>query len=399
MSTVSAVGCSAQFTPRSLVDKPRIIGVVATPPQVDFDADYQGVTTLYAVIGLPTASTDPGVVPDTLTGLEWTACLFGGGATAGYYCPEMFRLPLTNADFDSQNATFDTTLVHQGLQMVRESGELASFMPQFVEILRSTVEQDDTCLRSALEEYDVCSAESAEVPGTCAEDTFDRVIACQIERGIDVQVELKATFSRHSQGDDDAWLFDENDAPVMETFVQTGYRTVRLGGISDAKLANTNPGITLLVDETPVIDTETRTQMTQILACPGAVLRMEPLPIAGTIGTYLDEDGNVVTDAEGNAKDEYLFFSYLANSGEFSITKTSNLTAFEDQEPVTWAELTLLDAETMPSVFNVWVFVRDGELGADFVTFEITRSDDPALCLPDPISNLAASADTTGGDE
>lgn len=347
--------CAPDFTPMSFVDKPRILGVVAEPPEVAFSEDAQGDVLLSAEIALPGPDRD-GVQPDAeLTDLSWTLCVLSLGASAGYRCavPEF---PVTDADFEARTATFQGAMLAVQMDLVRD------FIGGFVEYLKQVVTQDDACNLAVIAGWESCLDEHDGDAAPCEDATLAASKACMFEGGIEVMFHATAT------------VVMDGEPVTLDAYKRVAFRAPM-----DGRSPNHNPGFRVRVGEAEVAATDRPDTSAVVSACPDAKVTFEPELFEDAIETNPDAEPN----PDGTSADEFLFLSWTSTSGTFDRIKSSTAVLKPDDPIDLSNELVLWPADEMPAESTVWVFARDDRLGASFVTFTLTRWDGPE-CAADP---------------
>jgi hypothetical protein len=354
--------CAPDFTPMSFVDKPRILGVVAEPPEVAFSEQTQGDVALSAVIALPGPDPDGVAVDAELTDLSWSLCVLSLGASAGYRCavPEF---PVTDADFESRTATFQGAVLAAQMDLVR------SFVGGFVEYLKQVVTQDDACNLAVIAEWDDCVADNDGNEAPCEDATFAAAKACMFEGGLEAMFHATAT------------VVLDGEPVTLDAYKRVAFRAPK-----DGRIPNGNPGFRVRVGEAEVAATD-RPNASVVSACPDAKVTFEPELFDDAIETNPDAEPN----PDGTPAEEFVFLSWTATSGEFDRIKSSTAVLKPDDPIDLSNELVQWPADEMPAESTVWVFARDDRLGASFVTFTLTRWDGPE-CEADPdfVTVLAA---------
>lgn len=357
--------CAPDFTPMSFVDKPRILGLVAEPPEVAFAQDTQGNVTLTAVIALPGPDRD-GVQADAeLTDLAWSLCVLSLGASAGYRCavPEF---PVTDADLETRTATFQGAVLAAQMDLVR------TFVGEFVAYLKQVVTQDDACNLAVIAGWDDCVADNDGNEAPCEDATFAAAKACMYEGGIELMFHAAAT------------VVVDGEPVTLDAYKRVAFRAPKEG-----RSPNRNPGFRVRVGDAEVAATGRPGLSGVVSACPKAKVTFAPELFEDAIETNPDAEPN----PDGTPADEFLFLSWTATSGTFDRIKSSTAVLKPDDPIDLSNELVLWPDDEMPAESTVWVFARDDRLGASFVTFGLTRWDGPE-CEADP--DFAAVIDAGG---
>jgi hypothetical protein len=347
-----AVACSPSFKPASLVDKPRVLGILATPPET---SSVGAGVRLQAVLAYP----------EQVSQLSWTACAMPLGAAAGYAC----AVPEVPLGGDYQ-AWFYGDYILQALQAAANP----DLFPQFAEFLKMVVGQDDDCLRGMLDTYDACVADHPEDSIQCAQDGFALAETCLRSGGIEVSFHLTVTWK---------------DGSTAEA-----YKSVLLRDAPQGHVPNHNPGFYLrvvLTDQVTGDRHEVPLPADGVLTLsPGEEVELTAHPFPGSVESYTAQDGST--------KDEIVYFSWYATGGSFSEARTrwewpeSRFTAPEAGEwPLGPATEAGGPEERIPIL--AWVFCRDDRLGTDFLTFSVK----PAAPAPD--DDALDEADAAGDAE
>ncbi len=347
--------CTPDFTPMSFVDKPRVLGIVAQPPEVAFSDEAQGTVTLEAVVATPGPDRDGVQAPFELTDLAWTICVLSLGASAGYRCaiPE---IPVFDTDLATRQATFDGALLAAQMDLVR------GFLPEFIGFLKQVVTQDDACNLGVIEDWEACLAANDDASGPCEDETFAAAKACMVEGGIEVMFHAQATF-------------DTEQGPV----VRDAYKRVAFRAPREDRPANRNPGFRIRLGEDEVAATDRTGPSATVSACPKAKVEFEPELFEDAVEINPD----LPPEEDGQPAREFLFLSWVATSGEFDRIKSSTAVARRG-DPINLSnELVMWPADQMPAETTVWVFARDDRLGVSYVTFPVLRWDGPE-CADDP---------------
>jgi len=259
VATLILVGCGPEFEKPSLVTGPRVLGIVADPPEVAFSEG----TRLEAVIAFP----------EKVSSLSWTWCPLSLGASMGYKCavPEV-----PNPD-SSPTITFDATTLGTMLEGMRpQFGQLVPF-------LRQTVRQSDVCLRDVIGQWDACNGQSP-----CADEVFNAFMGCLHAGGVGV------TFHLHLQLE---------DGTAMEA-----YKAVLVRDPGPSR--NHNPPLSGVEVTHSIVHKDEVTH-----SIPGNKLEMKVVPGPGAVEEY--------TDQEGNLQKERVFFTWYTTTGDFEHTRST----------------------------------------------------------------------------
>lgn len=340
-------GCDTGFTPQSFVDKPRILGIRADPPEVPFSDTEQGSVTLTAFLALPELPKEGPPGPREVKSLDWTMCVLNLGSAASYQCA-VDEIPV-DGDPGTGTATFDGAILYLGLELIRPR------MPMFIEFVKQTVAQDDECQLQVIRDWDACLSDNGGNSAPCIDAGFAAEKTCLLEQGQDITFRLTAT-----------WTDGTTD------LVADAYKKVRFRRVTTGRPGNRNPGFVLTVEDKAVAATGQAPAGT-VLACPDQQFKMVPVLADGTRETYLD--------AKGASQKEILFFSWYTTVGSLDRLKSSTSTA-KPSDPIDLSNLlTLPGGDDVPASFPVWVFLRDDRLGLDGLTFRVQRRAD-AECEP-----------------
>lgn len=357
--TAWATGCTPDFDPQSKIDKPRIIGIRADPPEVQFTEDEQGTVTLTALLALPEVPKEGPAGPRELAALDWTVCVLNLGAQGAYRC----AVPESPVDSDpaSGTATFDGAVLKAQLEIIR------GLMPAFIGFLKQSLDMADECQLAVVQDWDACLAAHAGDEAPCIDPGFEALKGCLIAAGQDITFHLKATWT-------------DGTTP----FTQDAYKRVFFRPVTAERPANRNPGFRLDVGEkrdglplpVPVASTAGGEPMV-VLACPRQKAYFLPVLDEGARERFLDTDGK--------SKDEFLFFSWYATVGEWERLKSSTAVVNPGDPVKLENRLKMPKAADMPDAFPVWVVVRDDRLGLDWLSFEVRRRPDSQCDKPDPV--------------
>ena len=82
IAVLFVAACAPEFSPSSFVDKPRILGIVANPPEVPFTQENPGSVTLHVVVAMPGPDETGNLQQTALKDLEWAVCPMSLGAEA-----------------------------------------------------------------------------------------------------------------------------------------------------------------------------------------------------------------------------------------------------------------------------------------------------------------------------
>lgn len=371
--------CTPDFDPQSLILEPRVIGIRADPPEVDFQPETQGDVTLTALLAAPEEPPDGAPGPWEVQEMRWTVCPLNLGAQAAYRCA-IDETPL-EGDLSTRSVFFEGALLWAALELLRP------LTPDVLEFLKQTVTQSDTCLLDLLKTWDQCLQTNDQETAPCVDPAFEGLRTCLVEAGQDVTFHLQVTW--------------ENG---RDTRTQDAYKRVFFRRVTADNPANRNPAFSLWLEPTEGADLRRITATggpsdARVLACPGQDLRLEPRFLPGAREAHPSETGQM--------EDEYWFFSWLATWGEFDRIKSSTATVNPTDPLQLGNVLALPAAEDFPESFPVWVVARDDRLGMDFVTFQVQRGDDDRCLPPDgapkdwqppaPEVLPPALAETTGG--
>ena len=348
VAALTAVACGADFSPQSFIDKPRILGIRADPPDVQFSDAQQGTVVLTAFLALPTLPKDAPLGPREVKSLDWTLCVLNLGSAASYACA-LPEIPV-DGDLATGTATFDGAVLYAQLEIIRP------LMPKFVEFLKQTVTQSDACQNAVITQWDACAAQNGGDVATCVDPGFEAEKACILAAGQDITFRLTAT-----------WTDGTTD------LVADAYKKVRFRTITAENPANRNPGFTLSVEKSRVAGTAP-SPVGAVLACPGQTIDLEPVLLPGARETYID--------AKGASQEEFVFLSWYTAVGDLDRLKSSTATVIPGDPIDLTNELVLPAAADMPDSFQAWVFVRDDRLGLDGLTYEVRRRADAECVAP-----------------
>jgi hypothetical protein len=358
--------CAPDFTPMSFVDKPRILGIVAEPPEVAFSEDAPGSVTLQAVVALPGPDRD-GVQADAeLTDLSWALCVLSLGAGAGYACavPEF---PVGDADLATRTAAFDGALLVAQMDLIR------GFLPEYIAFLKQIVTQDDACTLAVIADWEACLAANGDDPAPCGDATFAAAKACMAEGGIELMFHATATVTV------------DGTPRTVDAYKRVAFRAPKEG-----REPNRNPGFRVRLGEAEVAATDGQGLGATVAVCPGAKITFEPELFEDAIERNPDAE----PAADGTPAEEFLFLSWVATSGDFDRIKSSIAVVDEDDPIDLTNEWTAWEADEMPAESTAWVFARDDRLGVSYVTFPLVRWDGPE-CATEP--DFAKVLDGEGG--
>jgi len=350
-----AAACTPDFDPQSLVLEPRVIGVRADPPEVDFQPESQGSVTLTALLAAPEDPPEGAPGPWEVQKMQWTVCPLNLGAQAAYRCA-IDEAPL-DGDLGSRSVSFDGALLWVTLDLLRP------ITPDVMDFLKQTVRQSDTCLLDLLQSWDDCLKTHADDPAPCVDPAFEGLRACLVEAGQDVTFHVQVTW--------------ENG---RDTRTQDAYKRVFFRKITPDNPANRNPAFSVWLEPEEgatlqrIVATGEPTGG-RVRACPGQQVRLEP--------RFLPGAREARPAADGGLEDEYWFFSWLTTHGKFDRIKSSTATVSPTDPLQLGNVLTLPEAEDLPPSFPVWVVARDDRLGMDFVTFRVERRPDEECLAPE----------------
>ncbi len=310
LAGVAAGACGADFEPASLVTGPRLVALVAEPPELGFE----GVAALAAVV------TDPAAVAEA----TFTVCPVSTGSTGGYACvgPEL-ALPS-----DGLGATLDAGVLGAYLETLRTN--FAAAAPA----LRSGLLADDACLDGVLSDVDACGGGEA-----CEAAAGEAAVACLRAGGVDATVRLRLRF--------------EGSEPF------DAYKRVRLRDATAEHPANTNPRLVGVrvepVDRPGEAVTLVAGGATEVAA--GAGVRLVPLLDEGAVEAWRG-DGEEVT--------ELVSFSWFTTAGSFDYGRsTADVPEVELAVPGPGDD----DAA---SALQLFVVARDDRYGTDALAFSLT---------------------------
>lgn len=344
--------CTPDFDPQSLVLEPRVIGIRADPPEVDFQQETQGTVTLTALLAEPDEPPDGAPGPWEVREMRWTVCPLNLGAQAAYRCA-IDETPV-EGDPATRSAFFDGALLWVALDLIRP------ITPEVLEFLKQTVKQSDACLLDLLRTWDDCrKAQGDETP--CVDPAFEGLRTCLVEAGQDVTFHLQVTWQNG-----------------RDSRTQDAYKRVFFRRITPENPANRNPAFSLWLEPEEGADLERITATgdpaeARVLGCPGQDLRLEPRFRPGSRESR--------PSGTGGLEDEYWFFSWLTTRGTFDRIKSSTATVSPSDPLQLGNVLSLPEADEFPDSFPVWVVARDDRLGMDFVTFRVERRPGDR-CLP-----------------
>jgi hypothetical protein len=346
IAVLFVAACAPEFSPSSFVDKPRILGIVANPPEVPFTQENPGSVTLHVVVAMPGPDETGNLQQTALKDLEWAVCPMSLGAEATFACavPE---IPVLDTDFEARTATFDGQVLSTMIDFLADSAA------EYMEFIRGTIEQDDECNNSALAAWDKCSQYEAAQLKTCQDDAFAMFKVCLLEKGLELMFHVTITV--------------EIDGQELK---REGYKRVAFRAPKEGRVPNKNPGFEVLYDGQTVASTEAVSNT--LAVCPGKRIKLEP--------RLFDDAIEFNPDAGGD--DEFVFFSWVVTSGRFRSIKTSMASIGEDGALEISNEWTAWELEAMPKQTTMWVFARDDRLGVAFVTF-------PVVPLIDPVCDVA----------
>ncbi len=302
-------GCGPSFDPASLVTAPRLVAVVAEPPELA----YEGSSALTAVV------TDPEAVAEASFG----ACPLSAGSTGGYAClaPEV-ALPSDGLAAALDAAPFGAFV-----------DALADDFARYAPMLEKGPLADDPCLGEVLSTWQACGTGDA-----CDAAAGQGAAACLRDGGIDVTVRVHLRF-------DGGEAFDT-------------YKRVRLRVPTDDHPLNRNPRLTgvrvALVDATGEGVTLVAGGSTAIPA--GAAVRLLPVLAEGSVEEWRHD---------GVDHRELVSFSWFTTAGSFDHGRST--------ADVPDVELALPEAgsdEAVPQI-DLWLVTRDDRYGADALGFAL----------------------------
>jgi hypothetical protein len=254
--------CEADFDPESRVDAPRVIGIVAEPPEIGFDQAAAVAATVS--------------FPEQVARMAWTACAMPLGAAAEYACgvPEV---PLASI---GPLTALDGRAVDAGLDALRPAIAMA------IEGFRSAVAQDDTCLRAVIAAWDRCGGGAP-----CEDEAFLGVKACLHAQGMDVSLHLRLELA---------------DGQAVD-----GYKRVRLRDPAPGRPPNRNPVLlSVKAGEAEILDSG------RVEAAPGATLDLVPALADNSVETWADDRGDETT--------ERVWITWLATDGDVEWVRTTS---------------------------------------------------------------------------
>ena len=252
-----ASACGPGFDPRSLANRPQVLGVIAEPPEPSFAEE----TELRAIVSLP----------EDVESYTWSLCPFTLGALAGYVCADpAMELPIAPADTWDNAARARGTTLDAGLKMLA---------PAFPELL---MELEDVpkgeCEQGVFDDYDVCRrGDSAE--GDCVSAAYDAYVDCMHASGIELQARVVVLWK---------------DGTRVEAV-----KRVRFRDPSEERSANQNPIIFgVEVEEQLILDGE------ELRVAPGETLEIVPVITSDDVNSV-----ETYVDAEGESQEEEIFFT------------------------------------------------------------------------------------------
>jgi hypothetical protein len=324
VSAAGLLACQPGFDPQSKVTKQRVLGVVASPPEVGFG----GVASLRAVLSFPERVTD----------LTWTACPLSLGGLGGYACATD-EIPLAT------DGPVDDEVILDGAPLLGFAASLGAFFPMYVEASKATLEQDDDCLRAVISEWESCvAAAGADVETgtpTCNDLGGAAAALCLRADGVEVYVRLQLDSEP-----------DEAGGPPIS--VQSMKR-VLFRDPPEGVDANTNPVLDgLMLGERTILDGET------VAFTPGEKLEFTPIFDPEVVETYYENE-----PGEGEPEEETVYFSWFATAGSFSYTRT--VVAL----PENTLKTPSASSDEATDEIKVWVFIRDDRFGAGLVSFTL----------------------------
>jgi hypothetical protein len=308
-------GCAKDFDPRSLANRPQVLGLIASPPEPSF-AEEAEVRVIVSF-------------PEDVVAYEWSLCPFTLGAMAGYACaaPEM---PIPGDALDDA-ARVKGSALEAGLAM------LASSFSEIEKGLRQT--KPDDCVGPMLDDYDACVAAAgadSDLVG-CDAIATEAYVACLRAAGMEMQIRVVAHWE---------------DGTAVEAV-----KRVRFRDLDPERPANENPQLLgLEIDGQPVVDGQ------EIRVAPGESFELLPIfrdeaSDFDSVETYLDP--------EGVSTEESVFFTWFASAGHIKYQRTTP--EFADND---WRAPKADDEEAQEPI-TLWVFVRDDRLGADVLTLHL----------------------------
>jgi len=308
-----AAACGTDFEPASLLTAPRLVGVVAEPPEIAFD----GVSALTAVV----------TEADAVTEATFAVCPVSIGSVGGYACasPEL-PLPATGLTATLDAAPFEAFLA-----------TLANDFGRYARALKAGVVAEDPCLAGVLAERDACGAAAG-----CDAAAGEAAVACLRTNGLDATVRLTLRFG-------DAEPFDSYKRVRLRDVSadHPANRNPRLLGVRVAAADSTDDGVTLVAGGTLEVEA-------------GRGARLEPLLEDGSIETW---------SHDGRDHTELVSYSWFTTAGSLDYGRsTAEVPDVELSVPARadddWAPL-----------LHVWVVARDDRYGTDALTFSLTVVD------------------------
>lgn len=254
------VGCSDPFRPQSKVDGPRVLGIVADPPE----AEFEGTTSLTAIIAYP----------EKVTHVTWSACPLSLGAEMQYACatPE---IPISEG---SNSIVFSATILRPWLDALKP------MFADFIGFYRQIVNQKDYCMREVISKWDECIRGG----GPCEDEGFEMALKCLRANGLKVVFHIAVTL--------------DNGA------VMHAYRSVRFRDPTSERPLNNIPRLTgVVIGDRLLKGGET------IELEPRKETNVLPLFAENSVETYLNEDGET--------ENERLWVSWFATAGDFAYAR------------------------------------------------------------------------------
>jgi hypothetical protein len=261
-----AAGCSDPFKPQNEVDHPRVLGIVADPPEPAFD----GTTALEAVVAYP----------EEFASLAWSACPLSLGTELQYACA-MPEMPIPG---DGATSAFPGTALKPWLDALKMA------FADFVGFIRQVVRQKDYCTRDMIAAWDACVAGQETPPQECVDAGHAKTIECLRSGGIEVVFHLAATLK---------------DGTVLHAYKTARFRDATADWPPNAipRLEGVKVGDHFLKGG-ELVEVESRRE-TQVL----------PVFAGGAVESCPDPDGN--------RNDEKLWVSWYSTAGDFSYARST----------------------------------------------------------------------------
>lgn len=265
LTLLALVACQPGFDPTTLVNKPRVLGVVATPaPELPFGQ----AVTLEAVLAFE----------EQITDIQWLACPFSLGAMAAFECTTE-EIPIGAGDTVATYTAMDPAL------MIAMAGDELPDFGEMVGFLRQTLEQGDTCEEAVIEAYDACTGEAA----ACGQQGWEGLVTCMKAEGMETSIHLALTLE---------------DGAVIHA-----YKRVLFRDFPEDVTPNQNPSFASIT-----IGDDTLTGGETITREPEEKLEIVPALAEDAVETY--------SNADGEEEEEIVYFSWFATDGDWDRSRT-----------------------------------------------------------------------------